>query len=98
MRYQQLLRDDQRLLVLRGLQEMQGYTANDSIIHTVLEQYGHQISRDQVRTHLSWLSEQGMVEIETIGDTLVATLTIAGSDVATGRSTVAGIKRPSPKR
>ena len=96
MNYRQLLREDQRLVILRGLNEMQGYKANDSIIHTILDQYGHQISRDQVRTHISWLGEQGMVEIEKIGETQVVTLTCPGADVAQGRSTVNGIKRPSP--
>ena len=97
MNYRQLLREDQRLVILRGLNEMQGYTANDSIIHTILDQYGHQISRDQVRTHINWLSEQGMVEIEKIGETQVVTLTGSGADVAQGRSNVNGIKRPLPK-
>jgi Fe2+ or Zn2+ uptake regulation protein len=97
MSYKQIVKEDQRLVVLRGLHDMQGYSANDSIIQTVLEQYGHRISRDQVRTHLSWLDEQGLITIETIGETSVATLTGSGADAATGRSTVAGIKRPAPK-
>ena len=97
MSYKQIVIEDQRLVILRGLHDMQGYSANDSIIQTVLEQYGHRISRDQVRTHLSWLSEQGLISIQSVGETFVATLTNRGSDVSTGRSTVAGIKRPAPK-
>lgn len=97
MSYKQIVKEDQRLVILRSLHVMQGYSANDSIVQTVLEQYGHKISRDQVRTHLHWLDEQDMINIETIGDTLVATLTGTGADVATGRSVVSGIKRPAPK-
>jgi len=97
MKYKQILQEDQRLVILRSLDDMQGYSANDSILQTVLEQYGHGISRDQVRTHINWLEEQGLIIVESAGETLVATLSTRGVDVAQGRAKVTGVKRPSPK-
>lgn len=97
MSYHDILAEDQRLVTLRGLQEMPGYSANDSILHSVLEQYGHRLSRDQVRTHLSWLGEQGLVSLQTLGNTHIAALTERGADVACGRASVPGVKRPGPK-
>ena len=89
--------EDRRLVILRLLSESPNYSANGSIIHTALGQFGHNVSRDQVRTDLAWLKEQELVGVEVVGDQLhVATLTQRGLDVAQGRATVPGIKRPSP--
>lgn len=97
MGYRDVLDENQRLNILKSLEEMPGYTANESIVHAVLERYGHQVSRDQVRTHLRWLEEQGLISIDAVGSTQIATATTRGVDVAKGRSTVPGVKRPEPK-
>uniref|UniRef100_UPI000C9D1B3A VpaChn25_0724 family phage protein n=1 Tax=Bowmanella denitrificans TaxID=366582 RepID=UPI000C9D1B3A len=74
-----------------------GYTANDSILDDILESYGHNISRDKVRNHMLWLQEQGLLDVERIGDkTLVAKITQRGMDVARGQCQVEGVKRPAP--
>lgn len=98
MSYQDVLNEDQRLVLLRGLLEMPGYSSNDSILHTVLEKYGHHLSRDKVRTHLFWLKEQELVNLDTVSSTLIADLTGRGEDVARGRANAPGVKRPGPKR
>ena len=88
---------DQRLVILRSLNEIQGYSANDSILNDVLFTFGHNISRDAVRTHMRWLEEQGLVTVQKIGErTLVAIITERGIDVATGKARVDGVKRPGP--
>lgn len=88
---------DQRLVILRTLREIQGYSANDSILNDVLFTFGHNISRDMVRTHMRWLEEQGLITVQKIGDrTLVAVITERGIDVATGKARVEGVKRPGP--
>lgn len=97
MSYKQILNEDQRLVILRGLDEMPGYSANDSILQTVLDKYGHQLSRDKVRNHIAWLAEQDLVSIEALGSTYIATLTSRGGDVAAGRTTAPGVKKPLPK-
>lgn len=88
---------DQRLVILRSLNEIQGYSANDSILNDVLFTVGHNISRDAVRTHMRWLEEQGLITVQKIGErTLVAIITERGIDVATGKARVDGVKRPGP--
>ncbi|EPT7427255.1 VpaChn25_0724 family phage protein [Vibrio navarrensis] len=94
MSFKELLTEDQRLVILRSLHEMHGYEANESIIDSCLDAYGHKISRDVVRTHLFWLREQGLVSLRDVGDCQIARLTGRGEDVATGQAVVPGVKRP----
>lgn len=94
MSFKELLTEDQRLVTLRSLHEMAGYEANESIIDSCLDAYGHKISRDMVRSHLAWLEEQGLVTLRDIGGCQVARLTGRGEDVATGQAQVPGVKRP----
>ncbi len=94
MSFKTLLTEDQRLVILRSLREMQGFEANESIIDSCLEAYGHNISRDQVRTHLAWLEEQQLITLRNLSDYQIARLTGRGEDVATGQATVPGVKRP----
>ncbi|MFT4190852.1 MAG: ArsR family transcriptional regulator [Comamonas sp.] len=94
--YAKVLSEDRRLLLLRLLHEMPGYRANSSVLYTALAAWGHEPTRDQVKTELRWLAEQGLVEVESIGDgsVLIARLAERGQDVATGRAVVDGVKRP----
>jgi hypothetical protein len=86
---------DQRLVLLRLLTDVGGYRSNSSVLWGCMDQLGHVISRDQVKTHLHWLAEQQLVSItEPVPNVLVATLTERGHDVATGRATVFGVARP----
>lgn len=93
-RYAEFLRQDVRLVLLRLLEEMPAYRANSSVLNAALDSYGHTLSRDQVKTELYWLAEQGAVVLEDIGPVLVASLTERGQDIAAGRARVPGIKRP----
>ncbi|MBK3440785.1 ArsR family transcriptional regulator [Pseudomonas sp. FSL R10-0765] len=88
------LREDIRLVVLRLLVEMTAYRANSSVLTMALDSYGHTLSRDQVKTELYWLSEQGALTLSDVGPVVVATLTERGQDIAAGRARVPGIKRP----
>lgn len=92
--YAEYLREDYRLVILRLLVEQTAYRANSSVLTMALDSYGHTLSRDQVKTELNWLAEQGALKLEDIGPVLVATLTERGQDIATGRARVPGIKRP----
>ena len=93
-KFAEFLREDQRLVILRVLVDMPTYTANSSVLYKLLGTYGHSPSRDQVKTELRWLEEQGLVTIDDISDVLVARLTERGQDVAQGRAFVPGVKRP----
>ncbi|OPX57060.1 hypothetical protein SAMN02745127_02080 [Oceanospirillum multiglobuliferum] len=92
MAIQKLLAEDQRLCLLRSLNDCGG-TANESVVQDCLDAYGHAISRDAVRTHLAWLEEQGVLSLEDLAGCQIATLTERGYDVVEGRCTVPGIKR-----
>lgn len=96
MNFADMMKADQRLVILRLLAEMIAYKANSSVLTGRLDQLGHALSRDQVRTHLAWLGEQGLVSNdEPVPGVLVATLTEHGRDVARGRALVPGVSRPN---
>lgn len=94
--YATVLSEDRRLIILRILAELPSYRANSSVLYSLLSQWGHHPSRDQVKSELRWLDEQGLLDVEPIGDgsVLLATLTERGQDVAAGRALVDGVKRP----
>ncbi|MCP1601442.1 repressor of nif and glnA expression [Aeromonas caviae] len=96
MSFREFVLADQRLLILRSLREMTGCSANESILDSCLDAYGHSVSRDAVRTQMRWLEEQGLLTVEKVGETLVAKLTGRGDDVATGQAVVDGVKKPRP--
>lgn len=92
--FAEFLREDIRLVILRLLSEMVTYRANSSVLTMALDNYGHTLSRDQVKTELYWLAEQSALTLSDVGPVLVATLTERGQDIAAGRARVPGIKRP----
>ncbi len=94
MKYADFIRADVRLVILRILSELPMYRANSSVLRMALDNYGHNWSRDQVKTELAWLQEQSLITTELMDPVLVATLTERGQDVATGRAIVPGIARP----
>ena len=97
MDYKDLIASDIRLVILRALEEDDGYSQNESVLQSVLELFGHKVSRDRVRTELDWLAEQSLVTLEQVASVKVATITQRGVDVACGRVITSGVKRPSPK-
>ncbi len=92
MSMRQLLNEDQRLCLLRSLDDCNG-DANESILQDCLALYGHNIARDAVRTHLSWLAEQGLVSLKDLAGCYITTLSQRGDDVLNGRSQQPGVKR-----
>lgn len=92
--YSDFIRQDVRLVLLRLLVEMTAYRANSSVLTMALDSYGHSLSRDQVKTELHWLAEQGALTLQDVGPVMVATLLERGQDIAAGRARVPGIKRP----
>lgn len=97
MNFQQSITEDRRLSVLLVLQESPGYSANLFLVQTAVSSiYGHAASLDQLRTDVAWLTEQGLLTHQATGDVVVATMTARGADVAAGRATVPGVKRPLP--
>lgn len=98
MDYPTRIKRDQRLCALRLLSEDPQYSANNSIIQDGLDLYAHRITRSQTNALLLWLESQALIQLEQLNESVwVATLTQAGHDIATGRSTHPDIKKPSPK-
>lgn len=88
-----------RLAVLRALTEAPGHSLNDSVLAMLMEQLGLPVTRDQLRTQIGWLEEQGLVRVSRPSESLmVVEVRERGGEVAIGRAHVEGIQRPSPGR
>ena len=96
MDYQTLVAEHLRITVLRLTAEGPSYSINESLLVDLSTSYGFNPSRDRMRTELNWLAEQGLVTLSGPDHCRTAKLTERGADVAAGRATVPGIKRPGP--
>lgn len=95
MTFQEIKQADIRRKILsQCLCQQTDYKENEHIIKAILNEYGHAVSTDQVRTHLEYLREQTLIEITEISQNLwVAKLTQRGLDAAEGRINIHGIAR-----
>lgn len=96
MSYREMVMADLRLLVLRILAEAPGYECNSSVMQMMLQNCGHAVSRDLLHTEIAWLVEQGLLTQRVIINIHVATLSVRGLDVANGRATLPGVRKPEP--
>ena len=96
MNFADLITEDRRLVILRVLAEDPGYALNMYLIQDCLKLLGHAVSMDRVVTDLDWLAEQGLITVSGVSGVKVASLTVRGADVASGRAVVTGVKRPLP--
>jgi len=87
-----------RLSILLALSGSPAYTANDSFLCMVVNEFGIVSTRDQVRSELSWLRDHGFVTSREVANTIVATMTEAGDEIATARRSDPGVAKPSPKK
>ena len=95
--FAELIAADIRLVILRALAEDSGYSHNEAIIADILAAFGHRVSRDRLRTELSWLAEQNLVGVEDVAGLKIVKLTNRGLDVACGATECPGVKRPRPE-
>lgn len=100
MNFDELLRENRRLTILRLLMKAPGYEANHIVMQTALEGIGLPASEEQVIADLRWLEGLGLLRLEKVeGESMcvwIAALTNPGADVARGRVVVPGIRRPLP--
>ena len=87
---------DLRLVTLRSLDGSSGRQANERLLQAQVEQWGHVVAADRLRTELAWLEEQRLVALREIGGVVVATITRRGLDVVVGSAVVPGVRRPEP--
>ena len=86
---------DRRLALLRTLRDLDGH-ANESVLLDGLHLLGHsRTTGDDVRADLDLLKAAAAITITYFADKVaVAHLTERGLDIAAGRITVTGVKRP----
>lgn len=89
--------ENQRLLILQALREDTDYTLNEIMLQIFLAEVGERISIDLIRTHLSWLAEQGLVTVEKVREMHIGKITNHGVDVACGVTRQPGVARPRPE-
>ena len=93
--YPDSVTEDLRLAILQILRRLHGET-NSRILRTELPTLGHNISADRMRTELAWLAEQSAVTLAEVGAMHVVMVTERGADLAAGRASIPGIRRPEP--
>jgi hypothetical protein len=86
-----------RQCILRMLADSGGYKANETLLDAALDGRGLSVTRDQVRGHLAWLSEQTLVTLRVVGELMIVTATQRGLDVAAGETQHPGVERPAPR-
>lgn len=100
MSFADLLAADRRLVCLKCLDQAPGYELNTYVLRTALASMGHSVSLDLVKADAAWLAEQGLAEVSEVGTkampVTVLKITPRGADVAAGRCTHPGVKRPEP--
>ena len=96
--YSQFMAEHVRIAILQQAATSPAYRTNSDMLFVILSGMGLSATRDQLRTQLAWLTEQGLVTTnEAMAGLVVGTLTERGLDVAEGRATVPGVRRPGPK-
>ncbi len=97
MNYDAFNRKHRRLALLRVLEAAPGYKSNEAILTQMVNVVGITSTRDQVRSELAWLQEQGLVTTEDVVGLLIATATMRGQEIAQGVTFHPDIAKPSPK-
>lgn len=95
MSFDNLVRQEARLIILRALEDQPDGRLNSELLRVTLETYGIAKSRDWVHDELNFLSEMGAVSVVTAGTVRVPQLTAKGSDHVARRLVIEGVKRPS---
>jgi hypothetical protein len=94
--FSKVMTEDRRLAILRLLIEIDG-KGNESVLFTGLEEMGHvvELTRESLRADLQFLADRGLIRQEWFADKLVvAHIKTRGVEVAQGRTSVEGVKKP----
>lgn len=98
MSFDQHVREHRRLVILRCLAEIASQRANTAVLADGCNHFGIASTRDDVRTDVAWLRDQGLVRTDELTSTVqLVIITERGVDVAEGRAVVPGVRRPSPR-
>ena len=95
----ELMRRDARRAILQLLAQDRGYSMNDAILRSAVDRLSAvTLSPSEMRDHLSWLEDRGVVTTEAVPPYVLAKLTDFGLAVAEGHETLAGVSRPAPSQ
>lgn len=97
MDIEELLQERLRREILELLECDTDYTLHSEALQSLLDALGENVSLELIHASLAWLAERGLVTVEPLPVGMYAGLTLAGLDVAKGRTRVSGIKRPLPR-
>jgi len=97
MTFEETMKQDLRLVLLRTLNEQPAFTCNESILNDIVKTYGHNKSRNHIKAQLRWLADTDAIEVKEVEGFLIATLKRNGQDHIEGLAIIDGIKRPGPK-
>lgn len=96
MNFEEFQAQDRRLVLLRALENADGYQANTILLHRYCSAVGHRVSADRISQDVAWLREQSLITVVEAAGISVATLTERGRDVAVGNARVPGVARLQP--
>lgn len=97
MSFAKLEESHRRRIVLDSLRQDADYSINESVLRSILREFGFTVSCDRLRTDLAWLVEQGLVTTSETSGVMVAKITNRGVDVAAGCIVLPGVARPEPE-
>jgi len=81
------------------LEQLPSHTAIEELIHPPIVAMDLFCTADQLRGHLAWLAEQGLIEVEANKrGSMTALLLERGGEVARGAAVVPGVAREKLRR
>lgn len=89
-----LRRQDLRRTILDVLATDAAHSISDLLLRAAAEEAGCRAALDEVRAEMTWLAGRGYVCRTDEGGTWMVRLTERGLDVAAGRITPDGVRRP----
>lgn len=98
MSYAKEVSRHRRLTILRFLSDSPEYTSNAALLQSVCAEFGIASTRDQIKTEILWLEQNGFVTSQDNADFIVATATQSGLEIASGLTKHPGIIRPRPEQ
>lgn len=94
--YREAVVEEQRLAILQCLEPAVGYARHEYLLLEQVRALGLGVSHAAMRAELAWLSEAGLLTVDTVGEAQIARLTQHGVDAARGFASIPGVARPRP--
>lgn len=95
MTFDETVRQEGRLIILKALTEQPDGRLNSSLLQEQLKIYGLTKSREWVHDQLNFLRSMGAVDIVEAGSVRIATVSARGQRHVDREEVIEGVKRPS---